>query len=327
MGVMSTSDFDETKHARDRAGRFSEFGGSAPDGPSLRLTDTETAAAEVSDFVGRIIGARSRQYRLDTDGVDDARQNVMLELVATQNKRGRPLTVEDDGRLIRHITRAVLSKGTDPNVSDLDRKAYTMWRDEVARLEAADEKFDRAQVADAIRESFPPGQRPHYGFHDIKTPVSLDAPVGADGDTFGSFLPSPEDGYTFSDDDSDAARLAAAYENEEIDHTTARRGAWDAVAAPSGAPRVAEASVSRKDASAHRASVTAAGGVLTQVRAWQDGTLDERAGRAVFAPFGDLGNQDMQRICNVLEAYPDYADGLWEAAMTVAVARNRSRLI
>lgn len=321
MGDMST--FDESKHDRDHVGRFAEMSGT--ESMDVLTMEDDRVAAAVSAMVHRDISRRKHTYRLSDDDVEDARQTVLLDLIAQQKRRGRPFTLEDDGGLIRTVTRSVLSRGLDPSAQNwIDRKAYTQLQGELDGMKASGITITGAlmrSTADQVRLSFPAGSRPHADFYESPTTTSLDAPIGEDGDTLGDVLKPTDvvDG-GFSGDDSPAARLLSARLHGEVDATEARRGVWDAIAETRDAPRTVLGALPRGASGEYGKTIAAAGGALAAARAWENGDLDEAGERALFAPFGELGNAQMEAVTSTMRSFPDYADEMWKSALTAATA-------
>ncbi|MEK6310563.1 MAG: hypothetical protein V4755_07625 [Curtobacterium sp.] len=302
-------------------GKYAEYLSSLPE---RTLDDTDRHAAEISTFVGKTIGARAGRYRLRAEDVDDLRQEVMLQVLDAQQRRGKPLTLSDDGGLVRTMTRAVLSRGTETfSVHHRDRRAFGEWREEVEQLRLDGVTITKRvedEVAERIRQKHPVRERPSVGFHEPPKVVSFDTPIGEDT-TLGDVVPAAErTDAGFTTDTSAAARLAAARANKEVDSTVAKRAVWDAIADSRGAPTVAIGELSKSRAASNRKRVAAAGGPLAAAQAWEDGELAPADEQALFAPFGaELTNRDMEQVSAMLRAYPDYADELWGCAAALAV--------
>jgi len=309
-------------------GKYAEYLSSQPEG----TLDAERNAEALSRLVGSTIASRAGRYRLSPDDIDDARQEVMVQVLEAQRRRGAPLTLEEDGGLVRTMTRTVLSRGKDENfkLHHRDRRAFGMWREEIEQLSLGGVSVNKAladEVAERIRMKFPSRERPSAGFHEPPSTVSFDTPIG-ENSSLGDVLPAPESTDAgFTSDDSAAARLAAAKANEEIDLTTAKRSVWDAIAETRGAPGVQARSIPSRRQADIRTKVAQVGGPLAAVEQWERGDLDGDGEAALFAPFGsDLGNQEMEQVGRMLRTYPDYANELWESALTVASTRARERL-
>ncbi|MGN7187549.1 hypothetical protein [Microbacterium enclense] len=283
-------------------------------------------AAAVLEMVHRDIARRQRSYRLSDDDVEDVRQDVMVDLLRQQQKRGRPFTLEDGG-LIRVATRSRMSKGLDQSAQNgKDRKAYTLLQQELDSMKAAGAVITgsvRREAAERIRLSFPAGNRPHEDFYDSPSMTSLETPIGDSGDTLGDILaPSDVVNAGVASDDSAASRLMSARLHGEIDQRTAKAGAWDAVADGRDAPRAACDSVPHTEVSTLRKRVAEDGGVLAAARAWELGDLDDAGEHALFKPFGSLSNSEMESVTSTLTSFPEYANELWESALTSASTRS-----
>ncbi len=282
----------------------------------------------MSRLVHRSVASRASRYRLGPEDVEDTRQEVMIGILAAQKRRGgRPLTVDEDAALIRHITRTVMSKGTDPTVNYRDQKALGVFREELAQLELAGVTIDkgvRDQLAEDIRQRAKPGDRPKEGFHEPPRVQSLETPIGEDGHTLADTIVAPEDTDAgHASDMSPAASLLAARINQEASPAEARREVWDAIAQTRDAALAVPSSIQPGAATKARKAVAAAGGVLAAARAWETGELDDAGERALFAPFGaHATNRDLASVTAVLTSYPEYADDLWASAMIVATARG-----
>jgi hypothetical protein len=106
--------------------------------------------------------------------------------------------------------------------------------------------------------------------------------------------------------------------------------AWDAMAESGPAPMVAPASLTTHQAAAAKRVLTSPGApgrqhvpdlVPAACRDWRAGGRGEMS-RALFAPFGHgLSDAQKDAAVAVLEAHPDYACDLWDAAMARATRR------
>jgi len=314
-------------------GRYTDYKSSAPEGVLTLPRAGGDGSEEVVALVDRAVRRRAASYGLTKEDVEDVRQNALIAVLNEQKRRqginpdAGQLTVEDDGKLIRHITRVTMSHGIDPNIHQRDRRAYGVYRQELEKLRAGGVKVSskmQDDIAERVRMSFAPGDRPQEGFHSYERALSLNAPVGEDGAEFGDAIAAPADlDSGFATDDSAAARLLSARMTGEVDAAAAKRGAWDAIAQTREAPMAAEGALTTTAAAKARAHVTEHGGAMEAMRSWLAGELDVHGEAAVFAPFGtDLDNKQMERVCQVFLDHPDYAGQLWDSAMAVATHRS-----
>jgi hypothetical protein len=118
---------------------------------------------------------------------NDAAATLVLE----QHANGATYVTET--AFLYHATRAVASRYTAPGVHHRDIKARAVLN---ARIERAMQDRghelttrERAELADEVRLSFPPGRRPTLGYDTRSVRhVSLDAPVGDGTATLGELL-------------------------------------------------------------------------------------------------------------------------------------------
>ncbi len=270
--------YDTFQPPREVDGRWAEYKSSQPE---QRLDSSAQDARDVSRLVHSSIAKRAGRYRLGPEDVEDTRQEVMIGILAAQKRRGgRPRTVDEDAALIKHITRTVMSKGSDPTVNYRDQKALGVFREEIAQLELVGVTIDkgvRDQLAADIRQRAKPGGRPKEGFQELTKVHSLEVPIDEDGHTLADMIVAPESTDAgHASDMSPAASLLAARLNQEASQTDARREVWDAIAQTRDAALTVPSSILPGAATKVRKAVAEAGGVLAAARAWRPASSTTR---------------------------------------------------
>jgi hypothetical protein len=98
-----------------------------------------------------------------------------------------------------------------------------------------------------------------------------------------------------------------------------KRLAWNAIAENTGVPMSNPGSLSQRQVTKHRGIMeNHKNGVLGACKAWSVGN-DGEATEALFAPFGEIGFEEQEKIVDTLERFgADRAQTMWESAMAIA---------
>jgi hypothetical protein len=98
-----------------------------------------------------------------------------------------------------------------------------------------------------------------------------------------------------------------------------KRLAWNAIAENTGVPMSNPGSLSQRQVTKHRGVMEKhKNGVLGACKAWSVGN-DGEATEALFAPFGEIGFEEQEKIVDTLERFgADRAQTMWESAMAIA---------
>lgn len=329
------------ENARDRrSGRFGEQEHTAPEvavaltsmsfedldhaeSERLRRTHERHAFDEVlaqSRVTARYFAFRNRR----TDCADDIVSDTVLE-VLQEFARGRH--IPNAGALTATVAKRQAYRYID---RDAHHTALTARRKLAAWEYAFMQEHGRSPStreseaeAERIRMARPPGQRPSPGFQQTQEPVSLHA----DDDALYAQLTETPARPDVAPVDSEAALVVDAIEAKgSYSRADARRNIWN-ILAGNDAPAVATRSVD--DDRAHRAAVTRAGGAAAVAAAWARGETAEAdpATEGLFAPFGNVPEKAREQVVTLLLGHPQYADHIWDSAMTAAVDVQRLRAI
>lgn len=311
MPCMSV--FVETDHPRADNGTFAEKPLSAPD---IELLPREQAA-ELHETVQNMARMYASKYAMDAHTRDEIVQDTLVDVLA-QHKRGAKHAL--DGAFLNRATRAVASRHFDPDAhhTTLTGRRLLAQREEAFMAEHGREvsTAERNRMADEVRMSFPAGRRPVVGFQFRNTPLSLDLPVGENGDTtFGDLLPARSDDIDYSEAANEAAAALDALEDQAVTRDEVQRSAWTLIApdAPQPVP------VSRHTATAARKHVKAVGDVAELARKFSRGQSTPEDDAALFAPFQSkehpLPVEGRDQVARALLKHPAYAGDLWNAAL------------
>lgn len=342
MTQNSTIVADRREAAREATGQFGEQTHSAPEATlALSVEDIEasiarreadraerTYFAEVLDGVEKaanMYAARRGQWNDRDDIVGD----TIVDIIG-QQKRGA--THINDGAFKQYATRATSSRYIDQNVHHTTLKARRLFNEKseefMQKHGRAMTRDESAALADDIRLSAPAGNRPVPGFEKKVTDISLDIPVGEEGSTtFGDLLAAEEStsGYATATTAAAAANDALEDEESSFKAADARKNIWNLLAEEG--PKVAVKSI--HDDRAHRSLVREFGGPAAAARAWQEGETAEDApvNDALFAPFGTLDEKEREQVTSILLRNSDFAEKIWDSAMTAALDIQKLRTI
>lgn len=200
------------------------------------------------------------------------------------------------------------------------------------RLTAAEEDEIAAQVIAAQ----PPKRRAPVGFHRKTRVVSLADEATSNAAETKRLEGHSVDGWPAEDGVEEATEAAAAAEAtvalveslvENGDRARARRLAWDALADLEGvSTRVASSSVTEGRAAAVRRVVRASGGMAVLARRYERGLVEtSEQVDAIFAPYGELDDEQRDEVVALLCSHARLADDIWDSALRAAtVQRSRA---
>lgn len=336
---------DTLGHARHSAGttggRGGQFATKTNDAPTDSLTAepdlttpkrssqlTTDAIRESQQILTRTAAQITRSFRIDPTNAQDIVQDSWVHLLERDSRHG---DIAD-----RVTERAFLNLTARKYGNDYGNDARFGLRSEDFRarreLRAHAERFaaekgrkmtpdEYAAAAGEIRMSYKPGQRPKPDFYKEISQLSIDVTISDDGaTTLGDTL---EAGAAVGFDHQEDAAASALHnlENNGTSKDAVRDDIWRIMSLrTAGAPQPVTGAVAASDAATHRRLVTRAGGAHKLALAWLDGDLDESGpeAAALFAPFGDIDNKQRERVVDVLDAKPEYADRLWASGLAAA---------
>jgi hypothetical protein len=182
------------------------------------------------------------------------------------------------------------------------------------------------EAADEVRMSYEPGRRPKADYYLEIRQYSIDAATGHKDTTIGDTLVAKEP-EVFDDQEAAAAEALHRFENRPEGTTVTeargdiRKDMWRILSIRvEGAPQPQPAIVTKAVANKHRRIVEKAGGAHRLGMMWLDGETTEAQEEALFAHFGDLDNKEREKVVNVLETNPAYANQIWTAGLVAATA-------
>lgn len=336
MSEMSTVVARREAAREDTTGRFGEHNHNAPE-VALATVESIEAEAQLRDQRRESEAEELAKFRTILDGVTDAagmyaarrgQRNDVDDIIGDtivdvvgQMKRGA--THITDAAFLQRATRAVSSRYIDPNAHHTSLTARREFNTQVGlmvqKLGRQLTPRERKALADEIRLSEEPGNRPAIGFEQKNLMLSFDQPVTADGAaTLGDFTPAED----LTSDYATATTKAAAAndaleEGKSFKAADARKSIWNILA--EDGPEVAVKSLA--DDRPHRQAVAEFGGPAAVARAWQMGETaeDDAVNVALFAPFGTLSEKQQEQVTEILLRNEKFADNIWDSAMKAAV--------
>ncbi len=269
-------------------------------------------------------GLRNRSTAIDSD---DIAQEAMTQLLEALHA-GKD--IKDTRRWVSSAAANLTVRATSNHFRGEDRKAYFIVRKQVSELEQdLGRELTRSEVdaiAERVREDWHDKRhRPSAAFmQTMSTYASLDKSFGEDGEgTLGEQLVDSAD-RNYVEPGSYMDRALSYVEDENVKNlpgsrARAQRLTYNAVAELSGAPLVAEGSLTpRKVQSLSRVMKSHPGGVRQACKDWSEGD-DNEAVKAMFAPFGRLDFDDREVVVSLLERFKgDQIDIVWHAALSHA---------
>ena len=350
MTQISTIAADRRESAREHTGQFGEQTHSAPEATLLTVDeinermdrrelgfDSLSATLKDNAFYADLIdgveqaanmyAARRGQWNDRDDIVGD----TIVDIIG-QQKRGT--THINDGAFKQYSTRAVSSRYVDPNVHHTTLKARRIFN---AKTEEFMQQHGRAMtreesnaLADEIRLAAPAGNRPAVGFEKKVTDISLNLEVGEGSTTLGDLIAAEEGGSDYATATTKAAAANDALEDEKSSFKAAdaRKNIWNLLAEEG--PKVAVKTI--HDDREYRAAIDQFGGPAAVARAWQEGETaeDDPVNDALFAPFGkpdELSDKQREQVTDILVRNTDFAEKIWDSAMTAALDVQKLRTI
>jgi hypothetical protein len=319
-GISTGGQFAATAHAEPTlslaAGRLEEF------------TDAE-------EFVNIAYSSAKhwqRRYNQQDKSIvvdeDDIAQETMLRTLEALH-RGNKIT--DFKQFVNSTGANVTVRATETVFRAEDRKAYRVYEDQRAVIENEIGRpmtpRERKALEQKVRDEWhDPRHKPSKDFMIARTfDRSLDAPHTADGGhgaetTIGSRLVNPEQSGHYIKPGSYMDRAHHAMDETGAAHKAEmKRLAWNALAEDTGIPMSNPGSLSQRQVTKHRGIMdNHKNRVLGACKAWSVGN-DGEATEALFAPFGELGFEEQEKVVDALERFgPDRAQIMWESAMSIA---------
>ncbi|MGO1851811.1 MAG: hypothetical protein ACTH0V_00195 [Microbacteriaceae bacterium] len=319
---------------------------------------------QLAEIVQRRVREMTRRHvrrtGVDESRVDDIAQQSVVEMLERLAKKRRETDTTTDAGMYRSIIEhgGLLNQCIN-SVTQWERFDPKQIRHEEVnayrQLQEAEQEFEQANhrpmtakerdaEAERIRvQEFPAGRRPRIGYQRVHfTTVSLDAPVGRDGD----------DGLQLSDvaaDDVDygtVGRIGDDRDNPVLQRVTQREHdaydkvagdrpvstaaqprakyglsedrAWSVWAEGTGLPPVARPLNAEQSARVKDAVSNYPGGAAGMARDYRNGDIDERTAAPLFAPFGRLSAREEDELCVSFAHYDHAAERLWAAAVSEA---------
>lgn len=333
---MTTSDIHGNLHKDSGvvgAGQFSEKLNSAPAG-----TLTREEVLESNGIITRTAKAVVRGFRIDASNAEDVAQDAWVDLLKRktrtnpQTRQKEDVTPRDlvkDPKLLNLITRTIAKRdytlGGFDGLRHEDFRARRMLQEAEAEFVAQSGRKmtadERAAAANEIRlRAFAPQRRPREDFHVEYKRVPIDISSEDGGETLADTLVA-EEPLGFDDQEDAAAMALHEVENGNASKLDVRRDVWKIVSIRNGAPQVVPRSVSGNAAREHRKLVDAAGGAHALTQKWLDGLTTGAQEDALFAPYGELDDAAREKVAEVLDDHPGFADHLWGEALKAASRR------
>lgn len=265
-------------------------------------------------------------------GKDDIAQETILRTLEALN-RGNKIT--DFKQFVSSTAANVTVRATETVFRAEDRKAWRIFEEQRTAIEAEIGRPMTQREKDALDQKVrdewhDPRHKPSKDFRIARTfDRSLDAPYGADGgveSTLGATLVNPETSGHYIKPGSYMDRAHTAMEETGAAHKAEmKRLAWNAFAENTGVPMSNPGSLSQRQVTKHRGVLTEhKDGVMRACRAWSVGNDGENT-EALFAPFGELGFEDQEKVVDMLERFETQGEGraqtMWESA--IAIANNK----
>ena len=282
---------------------------------------------EADDVVGeaaaRFYGQRARR---ETDGPSHAAVAV------------------NDAAYLNTLARSIALQAMGADRSST-RKAWRSYRERCdQRMQEVGHELSTAEedvIAAEVRAAQAPRRRAPAEFHRPRRVASLDASLpgqghgtgqsrGQENGSLGSALAGTDDtelaaiGVMAPGDRPDHGALAEQVERlaEADEHAAARRLVWDALAQLTGAPTVQRGSMTERKAAAARAAMRSVGGPAAVASSYVRGLAGQPETDALFAPFGELGDEEKDRIAAVLAERRHLAGELWDLALRAATVQR-----
>jgi len=318
-------------------GRFAPV--NRPGAGTLGLTDVDDPTSTEGATDAQIIDTArhwSRRYAnkfgIDADDLEGDLLVRFYDQIAKHSELRFANVQAYINTLANHIAIETLS-GSSSYIRQAYRQYNQLCEAEVQRLGRELTPSEEAKIASGVISSRPPGRRPPVGFHKrIIGRHHRHVPVDDVDD-----VEDVEDRALDVELLEDRYRPVGAGEldgpSEDIVDLVARgeravavRQAWDALARLRGSSvRVATSSLTEGQAAAARRVVAAAGGMASLAKCYTSGLIEEQAEiDAMFAPYGDLSDDEQEQVVAILRSHPDLADNIWGAAVNAATKRRRS---
>lgn len=268
-------------------------------------------------------------FRMDPSKAQDMVQDFWVEVSKRQQTKGDIVDRLAEPAWVKLVTRTLATKNygiaQQQGFNDKDVRARKMldereqtFREQHGRNMTPSE---RKAAADEIRLSFEPRRRPKEDFYERIDELSIDVPVGEDaGATLGDLIVE-DAGIDFTHGEDMAGTALNEIEQNVATKQDIRESVWRIVSVENGAPQPIPGSLDRKQLTAHKKAIAAAGGVTKVVGDWFNGNdVPEDAEAALFAPFGDLDMKGSEQVAAVFDKHRGFADKLWAAAAQSATA-------
>ncbi|MCU6479095.1 hypothetical protein [Arthrobacter sp. A2-55] len=265
----------------------------------------------------------NQKDKSNTVDLDDIAQETLLRVIT---ELGKGKDVRNFKQLVSSIAANVTVRATENVFRAEDRVAWRIFEEKRTAMEHRENRSltpseIKALEQEVLDEWHDPRHKPSKEFMIARTvDRSLDTPFG-EGEgveaTLGGRLVSEVESEDHVDPDSYTAQaLAAIQEKGAKNKSRARRLAWNALAESAGTPLAQPGILTMRQVSTHREAIADHdGGVLGACKDWSNG-LDSTATEALFAPFGDLDEDDQEKVVDVLERLGDArADQMWTSAL------------
>lgn len=316
-----------------------QFAATAHAEPTLSLaTQRLNEFTDAEEFVAIAYSSAetwSRRYDLDRktiiNGKDDVAQETMLRTLEALN-RGNKIT--DFRQFVTSTAANVTVRATETVFRAEDRRAYRIFEEQRTAIENEIGRPMTQREKDALDQKVrdewhDPRHKPSKDFRIARTfDRSLDAPRGdaAGGveSTLGATLVNPENTGHYIEPGSYMDRAHSAMEETGAAHKAEmKRLAWNALAENTGVPMSNPGSLSQRQVTKHRGIITdpKGPGIMGACKDWSLGN-DGDATEALFAPFGDIGFEEQEKVVDTLERFEAAGAGraqiMWESAMAIA---------
>lgn len=336
--------FDESLHPRNK-GKFADKIQSEAPNVSLgtkqgsRLEDytspekfVEMATTSAAHW-SRIYGLQGEKGSKKSNHVsdEDVAQETMIR-VLEHVKKGNAVT--DFRQLVNSTAANITVRATENVFRAEDRKAYRIFTDQRTSAEHLLNRSLTQQEQDKIAQKVldewhDPRHKPSK---DFRTPRTIDTSLDknymgedSDGRTLGSSLAAPESTGHYIEPDSYMDRAHTALETTGAAHKAeARRLAWNAIAERADVPLAQASSLSQRQVTKHRTAMGAYSKtdegkdrdpVVAACEDWSN-NRDNEATEAMFAPFGELGVMDQEKVVEMFERFGEgRAQVMWESAI------------
>ncbi|SDH34255.1 hypothetical protein [Microbacterium sp. 77mftsu3.1] len=327
MAIQTATDVRREAARKKDTGRFGDHARTAPE-VALGSTDFDAEQARREEAAGNRrreaqflraaeLAADSFESRNGLSGVRDDIVGDAVVSILDQQARDKRISLDTALAYMKVSQVASQRVGGEGHHTDrAARKKIDAWYDVFLQTEHRDPtQREITEAADRIRLAQPAGQRPTIGYENPVETISLDDEQHEH--IRGSLVADPDSGFS-ADRSKAAAAVDALEEGGTFKAADARKNLWNILASDQ-APSVAVASLD--DDRTHRAHVKQYGGAAASARAWQLGETSENdpVNEALFAPFGALREKEREQVTALLLRNPDYADRIWDSAMTAAV--------